>query len=58
MAESTLPGAAERASGLFADIAEQRWDQACAGFNQQMSERLDATALAGVWAHSFVQPNL
>jgi hypothetical protein len=50
MAEGILPGAAERASGLFADIAEQRWDQACAGFSQQMSERLDANALAGVWA--------
>ena len=34
MAEDILPGAAERANGLFADVAEQRWDQACAGFNQ------------------------
>ena len=50
MAEDILPGAAERASGLFADVAEQRWDQARAGFNQQISERLDATALAGAWA--------
>jgi hypothetical protein len=50
MAEDILPGAAERANGLFADVAEQRWDQACAGFNQQMSERLDPAALAGVWA--------
>jgi len=50
MAQEVLPGAAERASTLFADVAEQRWDQARAGFNQQMSERLDATALAGVWA--------
>jgi hypothetical protein len=50
MAQEILPGAAERASSLFADVGEQRWDQARAGFNQQMSERLDATALAGVWA--------
>lgn len=50
MADTILPGAAERASGLFADIAEQRWDQVCAAFNKQMSERLDAMALAGVWA--------
>jgi Protein of unknown function (DUF3887) len=50
MAQEILPGAAERASSLFADVAEQRWDQARAGFNQQMSGRLDATALAGVWA--------
>jgi hypothetical protein len=50
MAGTILPGAAGRASGLFADIAEQRWDQVRAGFNQQMSERLDATALAGAWA--------
>lgn len=50
MAEDILPGASERASGLFADVTEQRWDQARAGFNQQISERLDATALAGAWA--------
>jgi hypothetical protein len=50
MAEDILPGAAERASGLLADLTEQRWDQACADFNQQMSERLDAKGLAAVWA--------
>lgn len=51
MADTILPGAAERASGLFADLTEQRWDQVVGGFNQQMSERLDAKALAAVWAH-------
>ena len=34
MSEDILPGAAEHASSLFADVAEQRRDQACAGFNQ------------------------
>jgi len=50
MAADILSGAAGRASALFADLAEQHWDQARADFNQQMSERLDATSLAGVWA--------
>ena len=69
IADIILPGAAERASGLFADLTEQRWDQVVAGFNQQMSERLDASALAAVWAQvsysrigqvggTFVQQNL
>lgn len=51
MADTILPGAAEHASGLFANLTEQRWDQVVGGFNQQMSERLDAKALAAVWAH-------
>jgi hypothetical protein len=50
MAEAILPGAAERAASLLADVAEQRWEQARAGFDQRMSEALSAQALAAAWA--------
>jgi hypothetical protein len=50
MAEETLPGAAERASTLLADIAERRWDEARADFNQRMADALDASGLAAAWA--------
>lgn len=50
MAERILPGAAERAAALFADVAEQRWEQATVGFSQRMSEALDARRLAAAWA--------
>ena len=50
MAEEILPGAAERAAALLADVAEQRWDQARAGFNQRMADALDARGLAAAWA--------
>lgn len=50
MAEEILPGAAERAASLLADIADQRWDQATAGFDQRMTKALDARRLAAAWA--------
>jgi hypothetical protein len=50
MADTILPGAAERAADLIADVAEQRWEQARAGFDQRMSEALDAQRLAAAWA--------
>jgi hypothetical protein len=50
MAEEILPGAAERAAVLLADVAEQHWEQATSGFNQQMAKALDARRLAGAWA--------
>ena len=50
MAEEILPGAAERAAGLIADVADQRWEQATSGFDQRMAEALDARGLAGAWA--------
>jgi uncharacterized protein with PIN domain len=50
MADMILPGAAERASSLFADLTGQRWAQVCDSFNQQMTERLDAQGLSAVWA--------
>jgi hypothetical protein len=50
MADAILPGAAGRAAGLIADVAEQRWEQARAGFDQRMSAALSAQALAAAWA--------
>jgi len=50
MAEEILPGAAERAAVLLADVAEQRWEQATAGFDQRMAKALDARGLAAAWA--------
>jgi hypothetical protein len=50
MADAILPGATERAASLIADVAEQRWEQAQAGFDQRMSAALSAEALAAAWA--------
>ena len=50
MADAILPGATERAASLIADLAEQRWEQARAGFDQRMSAALSAQALAAAWA--------
>jgi len=50
MADAILPGATERAATLIADVAEQRWEQARAGFDQRMSAVLSAQALAAAWA--------
>jgi len=50
MATNIDPDAAGRAAALFADIAEQRWEQACADFNAQVAAKLDAARLAAVWA--------
>lgn len=50
MAEEILPGAAERAASLLADVADQRWDQATAGFDERMTKALDARRLAAAWA--------
>ena len=46
MAEEILPGAAERAAGLLADVAEQRWAEATSDFDQRMAKALDARRLA------------
>jgi hypothetical protein len=50
MAEEILPGAAERAAGLLADVAEQRWAEATSDFDQRMAKALDARRLAAAWA--------
>jgi hypothetical protein len=46
MAEELLPGAAELAATLFADLAEQRWDHVTAHFDQRVAAKLDAPGLA------------
>jgi hypothetical protein len=50
MAEELLPGAAELATALFADLAEQLWDHVTAHFDQRVAAKLDAPGLAAVWA--------
>jgi hypothetical protein len=50
MADAILPGATERAAALLADVAEQRWERARAGFDERMTEALGAEALAAAWA--------
>jgi Protein of unknown function (DUF3887) len=50
MAEEILPGAAERAAILLADVAEQRWPQVISGFDQRMAGALDTPRLAAAWA--------
>ncbi len=50
MSDTILPGAAERAAGLLADVSEQRWEQVTGGFNQRMAKALDARGLAAAWA--------
>jgi len=50
MADAIIPRATERAASLLADVAAQRWEQARAGFDQRMSDALDARGLAAAWA--------
>jgi len=50
MSDTILPDAAERAAGLLADVAEQRWEQATSGFDQRMAKALDPRGLAAAWA--------
>lgn len=50
MSDTILPGAAECAVALLADVSEQRWEQVTGGFNQRMAEALDARGLAAAWA--------
>ena len=50
MSDAVLPGAAERAAVLLADVAGQRWGQAATGFDQRMAKALDARGLAAAWA--------
>jgi hypothetical protein len=50
MAEEILPGAAERGAALLADVADHRWEQVTAGFDERMAKALDAPGLAEAWA--------
>jgi hypothetical protein len=50
MTRAVLPGAAERAIAIFADIAAGKWDAARADFGPQMLEAVSASRLADGWA--------
>jgi hypothetical protein len=52
MTRAVLPGAAERAVAIFADMAAGRWEEARRDFGERMRERLDADHLASGWAHT------
>jgi Protein of unknown function (DUF3887) len=55
MTRVVLPGAAEHAAAIFADLAEGRWEEARRDFGERMLERLDADRLASGWAHTVSQ---
>ncbi len=50
MTKVVLPGAAERAVAIFADIAAGRWEAARTDFSDRMSEAVSAERLADGWA--------
>jgi hypothetical protein len=50
MTKVLLPGAAERALGIFADIAAGRWAKARTGFGERMLAEVGADRLADGWA--------
>ena len=50
MRTSMLPGAADRAAALFADLAAGRWSGVCRDFDEHVASKLDADGVARVWA--------
>lgn len=50
MAQSILPGAADRAVELLGDIIQGEYEKARRDFDGKVSEALNATQLAAVWA--------
>jgi hypothetical protein len=50
MSRTVLPGAAEKAIAIFADIAAGEWEAARTGFGPEMLEAVSASRLADVWA--------
>jgi Protein of unknown function (DUF3887) len=55
MTRAVMPGAADRAVAIFADMAGGRWEEARRDFGERMRERLDADQLASGWAHTASQ---
>jgi hypothetical protein len=49
MSRTVVPGAGDRAIELFALMAEGRWAEVRAGFNEVMRSRLDQDRLSGGW---------
>jgi hypothetical protein len=52
MSRAVLPGAADKAVTIFADMAASRWEEARRDFAETMQERLDADRLADGWART------
>lgn len=52
MSRTVLPGAADRAVTIFADMAAGRWEEARRDFGETMQEGLDADRLADGWART------
>jgi hypothetical protein len=50
MAMSMLPGAAERAAALVADLVAGHWARVCRDFDETVAQKLDAERLALLWA--------
>jgi hypothetical protein len=50
MASSILPGAAERAAALLADLVAGRWAQVCRDFDDRVAQQRDADGMAVAWA--------
>ena len=50
MTEAILPGAADRAVELLANLIKGRWQDACRDFDDTVAARLDSGRLAAVWA--------
>jgi hypothetical protein len=50
MAQAILPGAADRALALLAEIQANNWARARRGFSRDLAGKLDDAALAAAWA--------
>jgi hypothetical protein len=52
MNRTVWPGAVDKATTIFADMAEGRWEEARRDFGPIMRDRLDAERLAAGWAQT------
>jgi Protein of unknown function (DUF3887) len=52
MSRAMLPGAADKAIMIFADMAAGRWEEVRRYFSETMRSRLDADRLAAGWAQT------
>jgi hypothetical protein len=51
MPEDVPPDVEDRASRLFSDLTEGRWEQACSEFDMSMRERADPERIARGWSN-------
>lgn len=52
MTDKILPGAAERAAALVADLTDGRWEEVRRDFDETVAAGLSATKLAATWAQA------